>query len=285
MATSVHLSNHLHDAPVRRRGRGHRLDRGRLCALRSRRFLPEGCHDLFVVEWPCDTQHRFCGTCARRGLCCASDGHPDVKMWTAGLMAVHGSRLSANSVDYAVPRLRLCPCEARRLRGRQGQWGRPHDRQGKSNHSFLTGGVKWATQLGGVVPELSLGYRYRLGNSRSSFHGWFTPDPENDFESSSAAQKKGTVLAGLSVGGKLGPVDVSIGYEGEFGAALRATVATSSSSCHWAAMRHRARRSLHRPLHHLRWKSDQHHHHLRCPSNVVSADNKSNHESAAAAPS
>ena len=32
----------------------------------------------------------------------------------------------------------------------------------------------------------------------------------------SAAQKKGTLLAGVSVGGKLGPVDVRIGYEGEF---------------------------------------------------------------------
>ena len=36
-----------------------------------------------------------------------------------------------------------------------------------SRHSFLTGGVKWATQMGGVVPEVNLGYRYRFGNSRS----------------------------------------------------------------------------------------------------------------------
>jgi uncharacterized protein with beta-barrel porin domain len=87
---------------------------------------------------------------------------------------------------------------------------------GRSKHSFLTGGVKWATQMGGVVPEVNLGYRYRFGNNRSSFHGWFTPDPENDFDIVSAAQKKGTFLAGVSVGGKMGPVDLRIGYEGEF---------------------------------------------------------------------
>ena len=44
----------------------------------------------------------------------------------------------------------------------------------------------------------------------------FTPDPENDFDIISASQKRGTFLAGVSVGGKLGPVDLRIGYEGEF---------------------------------------------------------------------
>jgi hypothetical protein len=47
-------------------------------------------------------------------------------------------------------------------------------------------------------------------------HEWFTPDPENDFNIISTSQKRGTFLAGLSVGGKMGPVDLRIGYEGEF---------------------------------------------------------------------
>jgi hypothetical protein len=47
-------------------------------------------------------------------------------------------------------------------------------------------------------------------------HEWFTPDPENDFNIISTWQKRGTFLAGLSVGGKMGPVDLRIGYEGEF---------------------------------------------------------------------
>ena len=42
------------------------------------------------------------------------------------------------------------------------------------------------------------------------------PDDACDFDIVSAAQKRGTFLAGLSVGGKMGPVDLRIGYEGEF---------------------------------------------------------------------
>ena len=36
------------------------------------------------------------------------------------------------------------------------------------------------------------------------------------FDIALVAQKKGTFLAGLSIGGKAGPVDLPIGYEGEF---------------------------------------------------------------------
>jgi len=66
------------------------------------------------------------------------------------------------------------------------------------------------------VAEANLGYRYRFGDSRSRFHAAFTGDLENDFNIISASQKKGTILAGLSIGGKVGPVDLRIGYEGEF---------------------------------------------------------------------
>jgi len=87
---------------------------------------------------------------------------------------------------------------------------------GRAKHSFLTGGVKWATQMGGVVPEVNLGYRYRFGEKRSDFRAAFIGDTACDFSIISAAQKRGTFLAGLSVGGKMGPVDLRIGYEGEF---------------------------------------------------------------------
>ena len=68
----------------------------------------------------------------------------------------------------------------------------------------------------GVASKVKLGYRYRFGNARSNFDAFFNGDADCDFTIVSAAQKKGTVLAGLSVGGKLGPVDLRIGYEGEF---------------------------------------------------------------------
>ena len=86
----------------------------------------------------------------------------------------------------------------------------------RSDHSFLTGGLKWATQLGSLVPEVNLGYRYRFGNARSEIDAAFVGFGNDDFDIVSAAQNRGTVRAGLAVGGKLGPVDVRIGYDGEF---------------------------------------------------------------------
>jgi hypothetical protein len=143
-------------------------------------------------------------------------GGPDVKMWTGGLHG--GARFPMGASSVLTPYLNYDYVHAK-LDGFDESNGNGAELtvdSGHSNHSFLTGGVKWATQLGGVVPEVNVGYRYRFGNERSAFHGWFTPDPENDFDIVSAAQKKGTFLAGLSVGGKMGPVDIRIGYEGEF---------------------------------------------------------------------
>ena len=86
----------------------------------------------------------------------------------------------------------------------------------RSKHSWLTGGVKWAAQIGGIVPEVNLGYRYRMGSSRSKFSAAFLGDEHCEFDIISASQKRGTFLAGLSVGGKMGAVDLRIGYEGEY---------------------------------------------------------------------
>jgi hypothetical protein len=143
-------------------------------------------------------------------------GSPDVRMWTFGLHGGARFNLGANSVltpylDYDYVNARLKSFDER-----DGNGAGLTVEGGRSNHSYVTGGVKWAMQMGGVVPQVKLGYRYRFGDERSSFHGWFTPDPESDFDIVSSAQKKGTFLAGLSVGGKLGPVDLRVGYEGEF---------------------------------------------------------------------
>jgi outer membrane autotransporter protein len=137
-------------------------------------------------------------------------------MWTFGLHGGARFNLGANSVltpylDYDYVNARLKSFDER-----DGNGAGLTVEGGRSNHSYVTGGVKWAMQMGGVVPQVKLGYRYRFGDERSSFHGWFTPDPESDFDIVSSAQKKGTFLAGLSVGGKLGPVDLRVGYEGEF---------------------------------------------------------------------
>jgi outer membrane autotransporter protein len=85
-----------------------------------------------------------------------------------------------------------------------------------SARTFGTAGAKWAVGIGSVVPEVNFAYRYRFGDSRSSFSAAFLGDSSSDFDVVSASQQRGSFLAGVSVGGRLGPVDLRIGYEGEF---------------------------------------------------------------------
>jgi outer membrane autotransporter protein len=143
-------------------------------------------------------------------------GDPDVKMYTLGLHG--GARFPMSASSVVTPYLNLDYVHAK-MDGfiEQGTSGAElHLDSNSDSHTFLTGGVKWATQMGGVVPEVNVGYRYRFGNERSRIGAYFNGDVDCDFDIVSAAQKRGNFLAGLSVGGKLGPVDVRIGYEGEF---------------------------------------------------------------------
>ena len=143
-------------------------------------------------------------------------GDPDVNMWTFGLHG--GYRIAMGGTSVITPYLNYDYVNAKlKSFTESGTDGANLTvLGGRAKHSFLTGGVKWATQFGGVVPEVNLGYRYRFGDKRSSFDAAFLGDTSCDFEVISAAQKKGSFLAGVSVGGKVGPVDLRIGYEGEF---------------------------------------------------------------------
>jgi trimeric autotransporter adhesin len=163
------------------------------------------------------TRHiNFNGLAPGATFAATPQGDPDVKMWTAGLHGGYRFPLGGNSV--ATPYLNLDYVHAK-LESFTETGGGGADLtvlNGKASHTFLTGGVKWATQLGGVVPEVNVGYRYRFGEKRTDFTACFLDNPACSFDIVSASQKRGTFLAGLSVGGKLGPVDVRIGYEGEF---------------------------------------------------------------------
>ena len=158
----------------------------------------------------------FNGLAPGANFVASPNGDPDVTMWTAGIHAGARFALGGNSVltpylNYDYVNAKLKSFEETGGNGADlTVWG------GRAKHSFLTGGVKWATQMGGVVPEVNLGYRYRFGDKRSDFSASFLGDEGCDFDIISAAQKKGTILAGLSVGGKMGAVDLRIGYEGEF---------------------------------------------------------------------
>jgi uncharacterized protein with beta-barrel porin domain len=146
-------------------------------------------------------------------------GDPDVNMWTVGLHA--GARIATSKTSVLTPYLNIDHVDAKLDQLVEQTTGGDEGAEltvlgGTSKHTFLTGGVKWAGKVGGLVPEVNLGYRYRLGDKRASFSACFDGDPDCAFDIVSAAEKRGSFLAGLNVGGKLGPVDVRVSYEGEF---------------------------------------------------------------------
>jgi hypothetical protein len=77
-------------------------------------------------------------------------------------------------------------------------------------------GTKWAADLGMVIPQAELGYVYNFGDKRTAFDAAFLGDEDSRFEIISSAEQRGSLLAGLSLGGKAGPVNVRIGYQGLF---------------------------------------------------------------------
>jgi outer membrane autotransporter protein len=150
-------------------------------------------------------------------------GDPDVKMWTFGLHG--GARMSMGGNSVLTPFLNLDYVNATIKdfieEGLEG--ANLHIDNTRMKRTFLTGGVKWATQMGGVVPEVKLAYRHRFGDTRATVEQAFLcqTDTACEFDIVSAAEKRGAILAGLSVGGKLGPVDLRLGYEGEFNRDIR----------------------------------------------------------------
>lgn len=143
-------------------------------------------------------------------------GTPDANMWTLGLHG--GARFALGGRSAVKPYLNLDYVNAAldgftELNG--GAAGLTVS-SSKSIHSSVTAGVKLATKLGNIVPEVDLGYRYGFGNQRSSVNAFLDGNNAASFNLVSSAQNKGSFLAGLNVGGRIGRVDVRIGYEGEF---------------------------------------------------------------------
>jgi hypothetical protein len=144
-------------------------------------------------------------------------GDPDVKMWTVGLHG--GARFPMGATSVITPYLNLDYVHAKMdaFIENTTTGAELHLDDNDANHSFFTGGVKWATQMGGVVPEVNLGYRHRFGNTRTNITEAFNCQIDLcPFDIVSSGEKRGTFLAGLSIGGKIGWADLRIGYEGEF---------------------------------------------------------------------
>ena len=211
-----YLSNNVHDDQFGDTAKGKGWTAGAYAVYDPGAFYLKGVATYSSLNGNSTRHIGFTGLATGATFVANPTGSPDATMWSFGLHGGARFNMSASSVltpylDYDYVDAKLKSFDENNGNGA----GLTVD-SSSSNHSFLTGGVKWAAQMGGVVPEVNLGYRYRFGSDYSKFHGWFTPDPENDFDIVSASQKKGAFLAGLSIGGKMGPVDLRIGYEGEF---------------------------------------------------------------------
>ncbi len=145
------------------------------------------------------------------------DGDADVRMLTLGLhggvrIPVSATSVATPFVDYDLTRAKL---EGFGESGLEGANLRING--GTAKHSWLTGGVKIAGQLGGLIPEAMVGYRRMFGERRSSFNASFAGfEADSDFDIVSMAENRGSILAGLSIGGSLGRADLRAGYSGAF---------------------------------------------------------------------
>jgi len=78
-------------------------------------------------------------------------------------------------------------------------------------------GVRWTGQIGGVVPELDLGWRHQFGGPRASILAQYDIAPGSDFTAISQLEKRDQAVVGVAVTGKLGSVgSFRLGYQGRF---------------------------------------------------------------------
>jgi len=145
-------------------------------------------------------------------------GNPDATVWTLGLHG--GYRLQLSPANLVTPFVSYDYTDAKldgfTETGTTGAELTVHG--GSEKHSWLTGGVKWTGQFGGIVPEASVAWRHAFGDRRASFNANFAGSPAtSDFDIVSMSEKHDALLAGVSVGGRLGPVDVRLAYQGAFG--------------------------------------------------------------------
>ncbi len=94
--------------------------------------------------------------------------------------------------------------------------------QSQSQTSFLAG-LKWAGNLGSVIPEAKVAYRHDDGNGFFTSTARFAEAPGNSlFTVRSPVTKRDTVMAGFNLAGVLGEkVTGRIGYQGRFGKNLK----------------------------------------------------------------
>ena len=145
-------------------------------------------------------------------------GDPDVRLMTLGLHA--GYRVELGQASLLTPYLNV-DYSSVRLKGftESGLPGANLSVDGStSSRTTMAIGSKWAADLGAVIPQAELGYLHYFGDRRSSFSAAFLGDQDGQFKVVSASESRGSLLAGISLGGKAGGVNVRVGYQGLFNA-------------------------------------------------------------------
>lgn len=150
---------------------------------------------------------------SRRLDVAAIEGDPDVRLWSLGLHG--GYRVTIGAASVVTPYLNYDRTNARLKSFKEA--GGLSARGAAAKHGWVTAGVKLAGEVGGLVPEANLGYRHMFGDRRSSFDAAFA---DRQAVVASHRQGRGAVLAGLSVGGRLGTLDLRAGYDGAFRSGL-----------------------------------------------------------------
>lgn len=144
------------------------------------------------------------------------EGDPDIRLWSAGLHS--GYRLPIGATSVITPYLNYDWTNAK-LKGFDETGGDDDEltaSAARQKHSWLTAGVKLAGEMAGLVPQASIGYRHMFGERRASLDAAGRGHGDSGFEIVSMTQKRGALLAGLGIGGKLGTVDLRVSYQGAF---------------------------------------------------------------------
>lgn len=141
-------------------------------------------------------------------------GSPDVRMWTAGAHFGYRIAMGASALtpylNYDHVSTKLKSFVERGLEGANLAV------RGKEKHDFVTAGAKYAIDVGGAVLEADLGWQHMFGQRRAGVSTAFSADLDCLFDSYSAAEKRDSIKAGLSLGGKVMGLDVRAGYSGLF---------------------------------------------------------------------
>ena len=149
----------------------------------------------------------------------AMSGDPDVKMRTLGLHA--GARIDVGHGLLVNPYVNLDHVHAALGGFTEGTGFGSNAAElkvqgGNVSAAFAGAGAKLSTRIGAFLTEADFGYRYRLGDRRSSVTAAFRNSKSDAFQIVSDAEERGTFLAGFSLGGRLGRAELKMSYAGEF---------------------------------------------------------------------